>query len=97
MQVTEQRRLKHRTRQCVLTDWGSVVIVNIFNGKTEKIEKDAGSITVFHWSSKVMLPVNSGHLMDSLFTEWGLKGCSLQLSSEIIRNNLLGDSFWLEV
>lgn len=35
--------------------------------------------------------------MDSLFTEWGLKGGSVQLSSEIIRNNLLGDSFWLEV
>lgn len=44
-----------------------------------------------------MLPVNSEHLMDSFFTERGLKGCSLQLSSEIIRNNLLGDSFWFEV
>lgn len=72
----------------VLTELGSVGIVYVFFAK-KKAEKDAGSITLCHWwNSKIMLQVNSGHLTDSLFNERGLEGGSLQISSEIIRNDV---------
>lgn len=55
----------------------------------KKAEKDSGSITLCHWwNSKIMLQVNSGHLMDCVFTVRGLEGGSLQISSEFIRNDV---------